>query len=317
MSVDDDTEFDDEDEDTAEDGEADILDVGSNVMVKRSLRDIANKIARLLIQGRRADYDLGRELDRVYTQALYQKWPGFETPPTYAEWTWRVLGFKERKARNLRENFLNLAAMNLADDSLARALRLGWTKLTAILRVARTENDLLAWIDKVEEGKIKEDALTAEVRLTAEAAGIESRPGNRKERHQERLAAADDPATVASTPPLPPGSLPRGIKVYMKLAFDEEEALRIFVRALEAIKHRYSDMGNGKAATLMATAYMAAMPRDDQGGTPVELAMLIKAIENTHRIRLQVVKQKGGGASEAPTETKVEKKGRRGAAEMD
>jgi hypothetical protein len=306
-----------------EDGEDEEGDREGTVKVKAHVRDLANKIASLLIRGRMAEFDLGREIDRVYATALYHEWPGFDSPPSFSEWTWRVLGFKERKARQMRDNFLNLSAMNLAPDSLARALRVGWSKLTVILRVARTEHDLLAWIDRVEDQKLTEDALTAEVRITAEKAGIEhrpvSQPGAKAARHEERLAAVDGDA-VKSAPPMDDVPMPKTGRVYWKVMFEDEEACRIFVSALSAVKRRFGDMGSGKAAALMATSYMASLPRDDQGGAPVELEMLLKAIENTYRVRLGVVK-----ASGAPDEAKATKsakatktnKTRRKAADMD
>jgi len=314
MSIDDDMED--------EGAEDEVAGNTGGVRVTRSIRDLASKIASLLIKGRMADFDLGREIDRIYTRATYRNWLGFDTPPTFGEWSWRVLGFKERKARQMRDNFLNLSAMDLAPDSLARSLRVGWSKLTAVLRVARTEHDLLAWIDKIEDQQLTEDALTAEVRITAEKAGIEARPintpGARQARHAERLAAADDPTEIRSTPPLPAGVLPPRSRVFLKIAFDEEEALRILIRGLDAIKRRYGEMGNGKAITLMATAYMATLPRDDQGGAPVELAMLLKAIENTYRVRLQVVPAATPTAKRPVAQAKQKaKKKRRNAAEMD
>jgi hypothetical protein len=218
----------------------------------RYLRYFSQKLSELLIQGERAHYEQGRFIDESIRGRYWDRWPEGQQRD-FKTWCWKVLGYRSRKGEILRRNFLLLSAMNVAEDTLVRALRLGWTKLSHILKVATDENTLLRWIDRVENEGLSEDDLRA---LTKQG---------------------DDAGEAAPKP------------VAFRLVFEEQQALDTFMLALKAIKKRYDpEMGWGRASALMATSYAATMPRDDEGGAPVELNDLLIAIENTYRVRLSV-----------------------------
>lgn len=223
----------------------------------RYLRPFAQKLAEMLIAGGRSHYDQGKMVDEVCRGRYWDKWPDGPIK-NFPEWTWKVLGCRSRRAEILRGNYNKLAAMNVAEDTLVRALRLGWCKLAHLLKLAKDEPTLLRWIDRVEDENLSENDLRA---LSKQKTGD----------------ADAAPATEAEK------------KVAFKLVFEDKTALDTFLLALKVIQKRYDpEMGWGRAAALMATSYAASVPRDDEGGAPVELHDLLLAIEHTYRVRLKV-----------------------------
>lgn len=238
----------------------------------RVVRGVARRIAELIVLGNRADYDLGGEIEKVWQDRMWESWEG-TTYGSFNEWCWGVLGFKERKARYLRANYCALAGMGVAEDTLSRALRLGWTKLAHVLRVARNEMDLIRWIDRVEDEGLSEEDLRAEVALALAPAVDASEMGN--------------PDSDAD--PSPSGSAERKRLIKYPMTFTNEDDLRIFVKALKVIRQRVNpEMSFGEAAALMATSYMGVAARDDEGGLAVELESLIQSVERTYNVRLAV-----------------------------
>lgn len=240
----------------------------------RCVRGVAHRISDLLIRGNRAYYDLGAEIARVIEDRMWQSWDGDVEYKTFNDWCWDVCGFKQRKASYIAKNYIALHAMNVADDSLYRALRLGWTKLAQVVRVARNEIDMLRWIDRIEDESMSEETLRAEVAI-ALAPAVDA----------EGMGDPDTPAEA----PAEASSSDRKRIIKYPLTFTNEDDLRIFVKALKLIRQRVNqEMSYGEAAALMATNYLGVAARDDEGGIAVELETLIQSIERTYNVRLQL-----------------------------
>jgi hypothetical protein len=277
----------------------------------RHVRSLANRVSELLIAEHRAIFELGKLINEVFAEDLWMHWPNSGPFKDRSDWCWRVLGFKQRKAENFRAIYSGLTRMGLAEDTLCRAMRLGWTKLYQVLRVADDEVQLLKWIDRIEDEKLSESALKAEVQIllapppapddeekapsepatprdafeaafggdsggsqSPDEADIDADEAQR--RHDARAAQRQDDGN-------------RG-RIQFPMTFMREDDLRIFTKAIQVIRDRLNpDMGYGEAAGLMATAYLAALPRTDEGGVAIELEQLIVAVENTYGVRLSVV----------------------------
>lgn len=240
----------------------------------RVVRGVARRISELIVLGNRADYDLGGEIEKVWDEKMWEAWDG-TSYSSFNEWCWGVLGFKERKARYLRSNYCALAGMGVAADTLDRALRMGWTKLAHVLRVARNEIDLHRWIDRVEDEKLSEEDLRAEVALALAPAVDASEMGDPDSDGRDEPRASTDPE--------------RKRLIKYPMTFTNEDDLRIFVKALKLIRQRVNpEMSFGEAAALMATSYLGVAARDDEGGLAVELESLIQGIERSYNVKLEV-----------------------------
>ena len=253
------------------------------------LRAISREIGDLLIQGERADYELGRLIDRVQEGQMWKWWDNHGGPfSNFERWVWAVCGFRKRKARYLRSNYLALHAMHLAEDSFSRALRLGWTKLSHVLRVARNETDLLAWIDLVEgTGKdengrdrkpMSEEDLRAAVAIELGATG---NPDEDDEDDDPSAGDSHDAETGESKRPFRRATL--------NITFTQEEHLQAFMAAVKILRDRTDpEMGYGEVAGLMAVEYVGSALRDDEGGIVVELEEHLRRLEATWGKRLGI-----------------------------
>lgn len=230
------------------------------------MRAIAREIGELLIQGERADYELGRLIDRVQEGQMWKWWNTHGGPfPNYERWIWAVCGFRKRKGRYLKSNYLALHAMNLSEDTFVRALRLGWCKLAHVLRAARTETDLLRWIDDVEDGMTEED-LRANVAIAAGTTEPTGDPDGADPNAEGKFKRATLPIT-----------------------FTQEEHLRAFMDAVKILRDRTDpEMGYGEVAGIMAMDYISFLPRDDEGGVPVELERHLRRLESLWGERLGI-----------------------------
>lgn len=231
------------------------------------MRAISREIGDLLIQGERADYELGRLIHRVQEGQMWKWWGTHGGPfPNYERWIWAVCGFRKRKGRSLKSNYLNLHAMNLSEDTFVRALRLGWCKLAHVLRVARVETDLLRWIDDVENGMTEEDLRAA----VAIACGSTGPTGDSGEGSNDEE----------------PGKFRR---IKLEITFVQEEHLRAFMGAVKVLRDRTDpEMGYGEVAGIMALDYLSYLPRDDEGGIPVELEQHLRRLESLWGKRLGI-----------------------------
>jgi hypothetical protein len=242
----------------------------------RHLRSFVQKLSENLVRGCKADYDLGAQIEEVLTGTYWKHWPragGEAGFASFEEWCYVVLGFKDRKAFYLKKNYTALAAMHLAEDTITRALRLGWAKLSHVVRVAKDEHSLLRWIDHIEDNEISENDLRKQVAL-ALSNGV---PG-------ESAAGGGEAGPANVDPDDKPERIP------WKMVFTSKDDFNIFKRATGAIRKRFDPhMGDGKAVALMATSYLAALPRMEEGGTAQELADILHSLEHTFGVRLAPV----------------------------
>jgi hypothetical protein len=234
-----------------------------------AMRDFANRLSQALTFRNRNDYEIGWFIDEAIRNQLWSKWPEELGGPfkTLEAWCWHFLHFGHHKAKKLAQNYLHLRALNLSPDVISRALRIGWTKLAHILRVARTENALIQWLDHVEEHKLTELDLRVETGKLTTVSGMPPR-------------TAVQPVVEAA--PTPAAKPIRRIK--WSLVFEDNEALDIFKTALNVVKTRLHGIGDGKAAALIATHYMGVLARNDEGGVAVELEAILESIERTYGV---------------------------------
>ncbi len=278
------------------------------------MRTFAQRIGEMLIVEHKAAFELGRMIVEAQDGAYWRRWPG-ATFTSFGEWAWTVMGFKARKAEHLAHNYKHLSAIQMGEDTKSRALRMGWTKLYQVLRVAKTEIVLLQWLDRIERFSINEIDLRAEISLSlsgltgADAPVPATAPPAAPVQPREGRVDTSDPApkarrrktshgTVDVTPPrVTPApdvpTTPPVRKAVLKVVFEDEEAMRTTLNACRAVRERTGDdeMGNGRALALIATSYLASLPAGPEGGLVMELEHLIQAIEDNYRVKLQVAER--------------------------
>lgn len=290
---------------------------------KRHLQELAHALKQAKIAGDRADYDLGRWLDRIIEEDAWAdpEWPGApeggypNSTGGFNDWCWQILGFRSRKAYYHRNNYVRLARLEaeLKDpSSFQRALAIGWTKLDHVLTVAHSLEDLRHWLDRVEKESLTENQLKVEVRL---AKGDDPDPSSAQEGANAEAGRNADPATHAG------GQMPDGTayvddsgvgvldeqgrqldaetgeplvnqheapatKVKFPMVFADQDAARMFIRALDLIKRRTGIEGNGECAAMMAASYLATTPHEashdpeSAEAIAVELENILQIIES-------------------------------------
>ena len=305
----------------------------------RYIEGVAAKISETLIAGERGKYELGALIDEVLTGHYWsrQDWPGApeggwpDSVAGFKQWCWAILGFKWRKAYYLRANYLAIgpAGMNLNPASLlfSRAMRAGWTKLAAILKVAKSKEELASWLDKIENPSCTACSYVgpAEKLTCPECGGVMREPltentlrvetalNEGKDDEGEDAPTPEEAATAGTTITTAGGAMPDGeevdpetgeplaatattkkdgTRVKFPLVFENQDAVRLFIRALDVVKARTDTDSNGEAAARMAAAYLAACPRDVEGGLVVDLNERIGAMEKAFGVRLMVVETK-------------------------
>ena len=243
------------------------------------LRGFKQRVAQLLVGRHRSDYELGRMIEEC-REGRYWRWWSWEDAdgndrvgyPSFTDWCWASLGFKRRKADMLRENFNNHSPMNLDENgpTFSRAMRVGWSKLHQILRVARNEDTLIAWLDVVETDNLSFEELKAKVRWAlAEAAENTSGSGG----------SVDGGDPDSNDDPAPP------TRVHWPVVFESRESLDVVLQAHKLIQSRYDqEIGLGKALAMVATHYLATSTRDEEGGAAVDAEYMIRAFEENFRL---------------------------------
>jgi hypothetical protein len=286
--------------------------------VTRRLDHLANRLGELTIAGSRAHYQLGEIIDEVFHERLWKHWPNNGPFENVGEWCWVTLGRRYSAANTLRKNFIALQALQLSEDTLARAMRVGSGKIRHIVKVARTETDLLRWVDLVEDERLREDQLVAAVRH-AEARRERNRDHGRDEvdageevairqaaldaravrRQRDRTPTPDTSPREESLPDAAPTDGTDETRVTWQARFRQDD-LRIFLDAVNIMRARFQrpDMGYSECIALMATSYLSALPRDDEGGLAVEVEYLIRGIEGTYGVHLEVVDDDTGASAD-------------------
>jgi len=275
----------------------------------RYIEEFARRVSEALIGGARADYDLGRLIDEVIVGHYWSRvdWPGSpeggwpDSTGGFKEWCWHVLGFRHRKAYYLRNLYLGLTAMEVDERSLlfVRTLRQGWTKVALILREARTKDRLSWWLDRCESpwcpacGYISTEA-AEECPDCGEPLARPLTESALKAEIAMALGGPDDEGDAGggdgTPPPMPTTEIAKKTtRVEFPLTFENEDAMRLFIRALDVIKGRTDTESNGEAAARMAAAYFAACPTDEEGGLVMEVEVLLQIIESAYGVRLRVL----------------------------
>lgn len=257
-------------------------------MNHQQFRRYVERFRQLVIQKRRSDYDLGKWLYDIRANKRYHTWPrndgddrGYET---WHEFCDIEVGIKTSTAYTHARNYERLAAMDLDEnsDTFSRCLRLGYSKLSRVLKHARTEAQLIEWLGVIEDEGLSEMALRS--RLAAA----------QREHAEENVAEAE-----AAGEPIPPENIgphlplsdtnPTGF-VQHNVRFPDQDSLDTFAEAVNMIRRRYDrELSPGRCVAMMAVQYLATAPSDAEGGAPVELENVIRLFESAYGVRLQVV----------------------------
>jgi len=240
------------------------------------LRGFKLRMAQLLVSRHREDYDIGRMIEECFAGRYWRWWTWTDKDgndrvgyPRFGDWTWAVLGFKQRKAEMLRKNFNGLAPMDLDErgPTFSRAMRVGWSKLHQLLRVARDENTLIAWLTLVEDDNLSYEELKAKVRWAL----AESERSAESEGAGRAQTGGDPDTNDDETAPT---------RVHWPVVFESRTALDVVLKAHKAIQARYDEeIGLGKAMAMLATFYLSKSVRDYEGGAAVDAEYMVQAFE--------------------------------------
>jgi len=209
-------------------------------------------------------YNLGGLICRVRDEGLFADWKGVEFQ-TFGDWCEEILTFHLRKAQYLAFIHSTIHFMAPDEDLMARLVALGWVKVGLILRIAKDLKALKAWVKLAEGLSLRE--LAGKVRF---------------ELHQAKEEAAQDADEKPEKAQAP------GIVRKFKLTEDQDAH---FNKVMDIIGKRFPTTSDGEKVTMLATTYLSAHVRDDEGGLVVELAYLIERIEQEFGVKLKVIKE--------------------------
>ena len=131
-----------------------------SVTERKRLKMLAFELSEALIQREKTGFEVGRIIDDVITHRLWRHWPECMGKfSSVVDWGWTVLHFKQRKLAYFRSNYLKLSALSVTEATLARAYRIGWTKLVYLLDMCTSEAELVEWIDRVETQNLRDEDL--------------------------------------------------------------------------------------------------------------------------------------------------------------
>lgn len=252
-----------------------------DAMNASALKAFVMDTRRLLIDKHRSDYRLGEKLHAIRTQELWSRWPredrkkpGYES---FAEFCDREMGYSASQAGMKASNYVKLSAMRLDEngETFARCMRLGWSKLNVLLRVAGDEDNLIAWLNDIEGKNLSEMQLRERI-----ATARQAHTGTTGEGDGAGDADGDAPGDA------PP---PRDYIPY-ELRFTSQSDLEAFTKAVDAVRARFdSSMGMGSAVGMMAVQYLATTPRRVEGGVAAEVENMLRLIEGTYGLKLSVI----------------------------
>jgi len=251
-------------------------------LVGNAFRYYVQRFRQLIIDKHRADYHVGEYLHRIREETLWDRWPRDDrTRPGYRSWEEfcdKDLGYSTSKSNALSVNYrkLNTLGLDETSDTFARCMRLGWSKLNVLLRVAGDEHNLIAWLNDIEGRNLSELQLRARIQEA------------RRTQAQENAEAGDTPDEGNEDEPLGPDN-PVGYVPYV-VRFEDQQSIDTFTQAVESIRNRYdTTVGMGTALTMMAVQYLATVPSEVEGGAAAEVENLIRMVEASYGIRLAVV----------------------------
>lgn len=229
----------------------------NSAVVKMGVKEMAAKVDEYVENLHTSYFNLGALLLRVRDEGMHVDWDGTEYEH-FDEWCEEVLKFKSRKAQHLISIYkaiLDIGPPPLVRD---RLLRLGWVKVGQILRVAKTLDELKAWI------KIAESLSLRELQSKASF---------------EKLPEDDGDLGTETAK-----SLTRKFSV-------TEDQNAVVDKALNVLQHRFPSETDGAKLTMMCLAYLSSHVADSEGGLAVELSYLIKGIEQAFGVKLKIIPQ--------------------------
>lgn len=248
-------------------------------MSAQAFRGFVQETRQLLVDKHRSDYRLGAALHRIREERLHNRWPrDDQRQPGYdnfGEFCDRELGYSASQANMKASNYIKLQVIRLDENGVtfARCMRLGWSKLNCLLRVASTEENLVAWLNDIEGKGLSEAQLRQRIALAQ--AALDSNPtGDPSDADGE-----DDDA-----PPTTAGY------VTYKVMFESQSALDTFTRAVDIVRARFGgDVGMGRVIEMIALQYIATVPSQAEGGAAAEVENLIRMVESAYGLRLGVI----------------------------
>jgi len=270
----------------------------------RYLAAFNRKLSALLIKANWATImELGQLIHEAQEGQYWRSWSklqGQKNYPTFSEWCIAVLHCRERKAQCLAKLFADLTAMNLSEPTLYRAIKLGWTKLYQVLKVARSETTLIQWLDHVESNALTEQQIRTEIKVAAGDRELETRAGHVEVTGDPTAPPQGGSSGVSSVKDLPvptsysPPDKPPVKHIRKTVVYKDDESVRIFEQGCRAVRARTnSEIGDGEAGALMATHYLATCPATDDGGIVTELEYVCRAIEHTYKVPVVVAGDTG------------------------
>lgn len=194
----------------------------------RTPRQLAVTIRRLNLTMADAKFELGLIVDEVQRGNLWRDWPG-ATFATFAAWAWDITGLADRTARLYAYNSLRLAAWTEKAAAMrTRAFRVGYSKLTLVLRLSKTAEDFVRWLTVVEAaGSIENLRLRAALKAANGDIDAFAVP--------ELQAAATSPPKVPATP--------KRAKATEDGAEDWDALVRVLNDACQAaVRHKAADV---------------------------------------------------------------------------
>jgi len=265
-------------------------------MNHQQFRAFVQRFRQLVVSKRRSDYDLGKWLYNVRDNRHYRVWPrqeehlrGYET---WHEFCDIEVGLKTSTAYTLARNYERLAEIGMDEDgpTFSRCLRLGYSKLSRVLKYARTEDALIEWLDVIEGESLSEMALRARLSAAQRASAQDNVDAafDAGDPIDEGLIGPHAPLTDTN----PAGYVPHNVR------FPDQASLDTFAEAVEMIRRRYDQtLSVGRCTAMMALQYLATAPSDAEGGAVVELENVIRLFEAAYGVRLQVVTDEAATAA--------------------
>jgi hypothetical protein len=259
-------------------------------MNRHEFRGFVQGMRQLIIKKHRSDYELGRFIDTIRGQRLWKRWPRSDRARagygSFQELCDKEFGYSTSKANALASNYRRLSLIGLDEtcDTFARCMRLGYSKLNTLLRVIGSdEGNLIAWLNDIEGRNLSELQLRARIQEARRAAAAEA------------TGTGEDNTTIDPTA--------EATYVPYMVRFADQAGLEAFTQVIDIIRNRYdTTIGMGQCITMMAVQYLASVPRDEEGGAPVEIENLLRMIEAGWGLRLKVdvgaarPRGNGGGA---------------------
>ncbi len=274
-------------------------------MDHREFRAFVQQMRQWLIDKHRSDYKVGAALSRIRSENLWERWPRDDQHEpgyaTFSEFCDRELGYSQSQAHQKAHNFEALVAIGLVeeDDTFSRCMRLGWSKLNVVLRVARDQRSLVAWLNDIEGKNLSEMQLRSRIEAArAHHLGIVDGRAPAAPTTEEARATVIGGGSLRPAPEPP---APRGRRggadqapttagyVGYEVRFESQAALDAFTRAVDMIRRRYGNVGMGRSIEMMAVQYMATVPTTAQGGATIEVENLLRTIESGYGVKLAVV----------------------------